>query len=96
MKGGQQTLWPAGQGWKVEGGDAFVHFTCRKAEHLAAPSRAGRGGLTVHQGRWAYCDGEVEDREHEWVATGGVPIDRLIDWTKAMDPLRAHTVRTHP
>jgi hypothetical protein len=35
----------------------------------------------------------VADREHEWVETGGVPIDRLIDWPKAMDPWRATTVR---
>ncbi|MGH2379252.1 MAG: hypothetical protein ACRDGT_12360 [Candidatus Limnocylindria bacterium] len=47
----------------------------------------------VHRGRWAYCDGAVSDARHEWVETGGVPIDALIDWAKAMDPWRATTVR---
>ncbi len=73
--------------------EASIHWVCRSAAHRAAPSRAGRGGLCVHMGRWAYCDGQVDDAAHEWVATGGVPIDRLVDWPKAMDPLRARTVR---
>jgi hypothetical protein len=47
----------------------------------------------VHQGRWAYCDGAVDDNDHDWSPTGGVPIDRLVDWTKAMDPFRATTIR---
>lgn len=84
--------------WTVDGGrtaygDAAVHWTCQSAAHRAAPSRAGRGGLVVHRGKWAYCDGAVSDAEHAWVETGGVPIDTLIDWAKAMDPLRAHTLR---
>lgn len=89
----QRPLWPEGVGrhWVV--GDAVVHWTCRKEAHIAAPSRGGRGGLFVHKGLWAYCDGAVADAEHEWVATGGVPIDRLVDWAKAMEPWRATTVR---
>ncbi len=70
-----------------------VDWVCRKDAHRAAPSRAGRGGLTVYQGRWAYCDGAVDDDRHEWVPTGGVTIDLLIDWPKAMEPFRATTVR---
>lgn len=72
---------------------AAVYWVCRSEAHRAAPSRAGRGGLSVRAGRWAYCDGDVDDDHHEWVPTGGVPIDRLVDWAKAMDPLRAITVR---
>ncbi|HVH51634.1 MAG TPA: hypothetical protein VM690_05780 [Gaiellaceae bacterium] len=49
----------------------------------------------VHQGRWAYCDGLVDDDRHEWVPTGGVAIDHLVDWAKALDHLRARTVRSH-
>lgn len=73
--------------------DATVHWVCRKESHRAAPSRGGRGGLTVHQARWAYCDAIVDDDQHEWAPTGGVPIDRLVDWTKALDPLRGRTIR---
>ncbi len=74
--------------------DPSVDWVCRKPSHRAAPSRAGRGGLAVHHGRWAYCDGDVQDSEHEWAPTGGVTMDQLIDWSKALDPLRAHTVRS--
>jgi hypothetical protein len=94
MTGTQRPLWPLGapdeRPWRV---DAAVHWVCKKDAHRAAPSRGGRGGLTVHQGRWAYCDGDVNDSEHEWTPTGGVAIDRLVDWTKAMDRFRATTIR---
>lgn len=88
----QRSLWSESTDRGTSVG-AVVHWVCRKDAHRAAPSRGGRGGLTVHQGRWAYCDGLVEDDRHEWVPTGGVPIERLVDWTRAMDPLRAMTVR---
>lgn len=73
--------------------EAAIHWVCRSAAHRQAPSRGGRGGLSVHRGRWAYCDALTDDRAHEWAPTGGVPIDKLIDWTRALEPLRAHTVR---
>lgn len=85
--------WVVGDERRTVYGDASVHWACRKQAHLDADSRAGRGGLVVHRGRWAYCDGAVTDTEHQWVETGGVTIDTLIDWTKAMDPWRATTVR---
>jgi hypothetical protein len=74
--------------------DPSVHWVCRKPSHRAAPSRGGRGGLITYQGRWAYCDANTDDREHEWSPTGGVTIDQLIDWSKALDPYRSHTVRS--
>ncbi len=89
----QRPLWQGAATWHVSALDATVHWVCQSDAHRAAPSRGGRGGLTAHAGRWAYCDGMVDDDRHEWVPTGGVPIDRLIDWTKAMGPLRATTVR---
>ena len=60
-----------------------IGYRCAKPAHLAAPSRVGRGGLTVHQREWAYCDGLDVDEDHEWQATGGVAIEDLIDWTHA-------------
>ena len=74
--------------------DPSIYWVCRKQSHRAAPSRGGRGGLTVHDGRWAYCDADVSDSVHEWAPTGGVTIDQLVDWAKALDPYRAHTVRS--
>lgn len=73
--------------------DTTIHWVCRTPSHRAAPPRGGRGGLSVHQRRWAYCDGMTEDTDHDWAPTGGVTLDRLIDWSKALDPWRAHTVR---
>jgi hypothetical protein len=72
--------------------EAAVFWSCRKQSHLEAPSRAGRGGLAVYQGKWAYCDGDVEDATHEWTPTGGVTIDLLIDWPRALAPRRGVTV----
>ena len=89
----QRSLWHEGTTSRAQPGDAAIHWVCRKETHRLAPSRGGRGGLTVHQGRWAYCDGTVDDDRHEWAPTGGVPIDRLVDWSRALDPLRGHTVR---
>jgi hypothetical protein len=38
------------------------------------------GGLTIHEGAWAYCDGLGSDEKHLWVATGGVPLESLVRW----------------
>lgn len=86
---GQQDLFER----RVAFGPAPVDFVCRKESHLAAASRGGRGGLTIFQRRWAYCDGETTDTEHQWEPTGGTPIRELIDWDRAVEPLRAHTIR---
>ena len=32
--------------------------------------------VTVHEGRWAYCDSPVEE-DHDWVASGGIPLELL-------------------
>ncbi|HEV8468307.1 MAG TPA: hypothetical protein VGR46_01765 [Candidatus Limnocylindria bacterium] len=44
-------------------------------------SRHGTGGLTIHDGSWAYCDGAGSDNAHRWSPTGGVPLERLVRWT---------------
>jgi hypothetical protein len=61
---------------------AAIHFECRALAHIALPSRRGSGGLTVHNRAWAYCDGDGADAAHDWVASGGVPIDLLIRWNR--------------
>jgi hypothetical protein len=44
-------------------------------------SRHGLGGLTIHEGAWAYCDGLGSgDDGHQWRATGGVPLESLVRW----------------
>ena len=56
----------------------LVHYECRDAQHLAAPSRYGIGGIVFRHGTAAYCDGLGTDAQHHWVPTGGVPIESLI------------------
>ena len=56
----------------------LVHYECRDAQHLAAPSRYGIGGIVFRHGTAAYCDGLGVDAQHHWVPTGGVPIESLI------------------
>jgi hypothetical protein len=55
-----------------------IQFRCRNATHLAAPSRHGVGGIVFRHGTAAYCDGIGVDDRHQWVATGGVPLESLI------------------
>jgi len=54
----------------------LIEFVCITAAHR--PQRDGEHAstVTVHQGRWAYCDSPVE-AGHEWVASGGVPLELL-------------------
>jgi hypothetical protein len=58
-----------------------VHWECQAPEHRALKSRRGNGGLTIHEGAWAYCDGAGADVGHRWSATGGVPIETLVRWS---------------
>ena len=60
---------------------SIVHWECHAAEHRALRSRHGNGGLTIHDGAWAYCDGAGSDDAHRWSATGGVPLESLVRWT---------------
>ena len=65
---------------------AIVHYECRNLDHLRAGSRRGKGGLVIHHGTVGYCDGLRVDGAHHWVATGGVPIEFLVETAPAIDP----------
>ena len=65
---------------------AIVHYECRNLDHLRAGSRRGKGGLVIHHGTVGYCDGLHVDGAHHWVATGGVPIEFLVETAPAIDP----------
>jgi hypothetical protein len=64
-----------------------IAWQCESAEHLAMRSRLGIGGITIHEGGWAYCDGLAGDAEHRWVATGGVPLESVVRWGHAVHSL---------
>jgi hypothetical protein len=64
----------------------IVHYECRNLDHLQARSRQGTGGLVIHHGTVGYCDGVHVDGGHHWVATGGVPIEFLVETAPAIDP----------
>ncbi len=64
----------------------IVHYECRNLDHLRAGSRHGKGGLVIHHGTVGYCDGLHVDGAHHWVATGGVPIEFLVETAPAIDP----------
>ena len=57
----------------------IVQYECRNLDHLRAGSRRGKGGLVIHHGTVGYCDGLRVDAAHQWVATGGVPIEFLVE-----------------
>jgi hypothetical protein len=64
----------------------IVHYECRSLDHLRAGSRHGNGGLVIHHGSVGYCDGLHVDGAHRWVATGGVPIEFLVESAPTMEP----------
>ena len=59
----------------------IIHWECQSPEHRALYSRHGNGGLTIHEGAWAYCDGADADDAHRWSPTGGVALESLVRWT---------------
>ena len=63
----------------------IIQYECRNLEHLRAGSRHGKGGLVIHHGTVGYCDGVRVDGAHNWVATGGVPIEFLVETVPAKD-----------
>jgi hypothetical protein len=64
----------------------IVHYECRNLDHLRGGSRRGQGGLVIHHGTVGYCDGLHVDAAHRWVATGGVPIEFLVETAPTIDP----------
>lgn len=73
----------------------IVHFECRNIDHLLAGSRRGKGGLVIRHGTVGYCDGLRSDTAHQWVATGGVPIEFLIEAAPAADVLPVAPTTRH-
>ena len=54
----------------------LIEFVCIATAHRPRHVGEHASTVTVHDGRWAYCDSAAED-QHEWVASGGVPLDLL-------------------
>lgn len=72
------------KGCELKGGNELdrtvVHYRCVAPDH----GRAGAGsGLTIHNGKWAYCAGTDVRTEHRWTETGGLPIFELRDWSES-------------
>ena len=55
----------------------LIHFLCRNPLHLGTPAK-GTGSIVVRHGTAAYCDSPDASDRHQWVATGGVPLDALL------------------
>lgn len=53
-----------------------IEFVCVAGAHRPSHGGEHASTVTVHQGRWAYCDSLAEDG-HEWVPSGGVPLELL-------------------
>jgi len=64
----------------------IVHYECRNLDHLRSGRRRGKGGLVIHHGTVGYCDGLHVDGAHRWFATGGVPIEFLVEAVPVIDP----------
>jgi hypothetical protein len=57
-------------------GGPLIEFVCIAAAHRPHHDGQHASTVTVHLGRWAYCDSPRE-QEHEWVPSGGIPLEML-------------------
>jgi hypothetical protein len=48
----------------------LVHYRCVSHDHQAGVW--AHSGMTIHNGRWAYCPAGDVISEHRWIETGGV------------------------
>jgi hypothetical protein len=53
-----------------------VRYQCVAEAHIS-PDRS-TGGVTIHEGKWAYCDAPDAQTPHQWAATGGITLEHLI------------------
>ena len=63
----------------------IVQFECRSPDHMRIGDRLGIGGLVIHHGSVGFCHAVNVDGAHQWVPTGGVPVDDLFDPTRRFD-----------
>jgi hypothetical protein len=54
----------------------LIEFVCIAAAHRPRHDGQHASTVTVHLGRWAYCDSPRE-QDHEWVPSGGVALELL-------------------
>lgn len=57
---------------KTELDQTLIHYGCNAPDHATA--NVARSGLTIHNGKWAYCPAGDMVAEHRWTETGGRPI----------------------
>jgi hypothetical protein len=55
-------------------GRELIHYRCTTSDHQTGVS--GRSGMTIYNGRWAYCPAGGVTSAHRWTETGGV---RFVD-----------------
>ena len=55
---------------------SVIAFVCVAKRHGAA--KGSRGGVTIHQGQWAFCEGSSATEDHDWQPTGGVALEQLL------------------
>ncbi|HEV8656324.1 MAG TPA: hypothetical protein VGR85_12515 [Candidatus Limnocylindria bacterium] len=51
--------------------EGLIHFLCVLPAHVRDP-QLDSDHITVFDGQWAFCAGEVHDEKHDWQKTGGV------------------------
>ena len=50
--------------------EGLIHFLCVLPDHLRDP-QLDSDHITVVDGKWAFCSGDVRLDKHDWIATGG-------------------------
>ena len=69
----------------------LIEFVCVAAAHKPHRSGEHASTVTVHEGRWAYCDSPAEDG-HDWVASGGIPLELLRHRCRSAEPAQQQPV----
>jgi hypothetical protein len=64
----------------------LIEFICIAASHKPHHDGEHASTVTVHEGRWAYCDSPAESG-HDWVTSGGVPLELLRHRRRSVESL---------
>ena len=54
---------------------ALIHYRCSNPAHQQSNGNTS-DTLTVHEGKWAYCAFDIRAKDHQWIETGGVPLEQ--------------------
>ena len=66
----------------------LIEFVCVATAHRPYLRGEHASTVTVHEGRWAYCDSPAEEG-HDWAASDGLPFSEAMRFTPRQQAILA-------